>query len=89
MLTERQLQILRLACFTNGQIAVILGLAESTVKNHYSAIYRVLCPEAGKGGHKRCLAVMRAIQRGLLDVHAMPSGSWASFSKFRQNGEEV
>ncbi len=62
LLTERELDILRLAQrgFPNPQIAQTLHITPGTVRNHLSAIYRKL------GVHSRYEALAEAQDRGLI-----------------------
>ena len=84
LLTDRQLEILSLACYTNCQIAAILGLSSSTVKNHFSEIYHRLCPGCGTGGnYRRNLAVARALRLGLLSIEDISDGDRATFVRGR------
>jgi len=68
-----------MACYTNYQIAAILDLSVSTVKNHFSAIYRALCPEIGATDYKRSLAITRALTRGLLSIEDISDGDRSTF----------
>jgi two-component system NarL family response regulator len=63
-LTERELMVLRLAGkgLTNREIAVELGIAENTVKNHVRNVLEKLHL------HSRTEAVLHALREGLLDL---------------------
>lgn len=75
-LTSRQKEILCLACHTNGDIAYILGIAASTVKNHFTVIYKSLglsdilpTPRA-----RRTVAIATALRYGIIALSEIALG---------------
>lgn len=65
LLTPRERQILIRARFTNRQIATEFGISHQTVKNHFTHIYRKLCPEGFKG---RIPALIIALRTELITL---------------------
>jgi DNA-binding CsgD family transcriptional regulator len=65
-LSHREREVLRLAVtgHTNGEIATMLFLAESTVKSHLSSAYRKL----GAGGRNHAASMIFDPDEGLGDV---------------------
>ncbi len=91
-LTDRQKQILCLACYTNGDIARILNIAHSTVKNHFNVIYKSL----GLGGvlptprARRTVAITTALRHGIIALSEIALGdvpeklAWDEFGSDRR-----
>ncbi len=82
-LTARQLQILSMACYTQHQIAMILGIGHSTVKNHFSEIYRRLGVDDGDIGSRCTRAVIKALRLGILRIEEISDGDRATFVRGR------
>jgi DNA-binding NarL/FixJ family response regulator len=73
-LTQRELEILRLAANSNREIAVLLKLSWQTVKNHFTRIYRKLGVGSSIAYKPRCAALWQALNLGLLDVGDLDPG---------------
>jgi DNA-binding CsgD family transcriptional regulator len=68
-LSQRQTEVLGLVSngYSNGEIALQLGMAEETAKHHLKSIYRRL------GARNRAHAVTRGFQLGLLSIGSQES----------------
>ena len=67
-LTATDLQVLALTPFmSNGRIGEALGMNRTTVRWHLQKCYSELKVPDIQGEHRRALAVMLAIKRGLLN----------------------
>lgn len=68
MLTNRQLDLLRLAEFTVKEQAKMLGIATGTVKNLRSGIYKQLGIRGPCGYRKWTKAIIVSLRRGFLTM---------------------
>jgi len=73
-LTARERQLLRMLTLPNAQIARELGLAEGTVKNTLSGVYRKVLGECRAGENRRVAALRRALQLGLIRLDEIHIG---------------
>ncbi len=64
-ITSRRIDVLRLAAqgHSNREIAEQLNIAESTIKDHWAAIYKRL------GTNNRVVAIRKAHELGLIEAH--------------------
>lgn len=83
ILTSRQREVLVLVEreFTNGQIAVALGMSPSTVKRHLEASYLSL------NAHSRVEAVVHALLQGVL--RDSDAGGDVNFDQLGGNGKTL
>jgi len=65
-LCSRECEVLCLVPLTNREIAVLLDISMSTVKNHLNHVYRKLGVDGYKG--KRASALFRALALGLVEM---------------------
>ena len=62
-LSERELEVFRLVCCSNGEIGQRLGIRVATVKNHFNAILQKL------GATNRNEAIVHALQADIIDLY--------------------
>lgn len=61
-LTERQKEILKLACFTNSKIAKCLFLSSTTVDTHFNNMRNIL------GVRSKSSLLIESIRRGYINI---------------------
>ena len=71
-LTPRELKTLKLAAYSNHEIALHLGISYQTVRNHWRAIYDKF--QISGSGHKRIKAVLIALKSRTATIDDFISG---------------
>ena len=61
-LSERELNVLKLACYSKEEIAIKLCLSKTTIKSHINNIYCKLCV------HNSAQALIKALKTGIITI---------------------
>lgn len=67
-LTERELDVLKLACFPQDEIAAKLCLSKTTIKSHINNIYCKLCV------HNTAQALIKALKDRIISLDDIETG---------------
>lgn len=79
-LTPQELEILRLATWSNREIADELGLKHQAVRHLFSSIYVKLLGPGPTYRRPRCAALVKALRLGLVRLEELASGRvWVAF----------
>lgn len=73
-LTDRELDVLRLAEYSNKQVAHRLGISPQTVKNHWCTISRVLLGRRSSGHHRKVEVILEALRRDIIKLGEIEKG---------------
>lgn len=87
-LTKREQQILKLFCYRNDEIANILTIETSTVKNHVHNILQKLKEST------KIRALIKAIKMGIINVYSIETyykdiGFWDKHGKYQIKMEKI